>query len=56
MRKILPLSLILITFLFQNCKTDLLPAEVEAAINSVKEQYAPDKRVALFNIEARKGW
>lgn len=54
MRTILPLCLILIAFLFQNCKTDLLPSEVETAINAVKEQYAPDKRVALFNIEASK--
>ena len=46
-------SLLLAIFVIYSCATPTLPEEVLQSIAQVKEKYAPDKRVALFNIEAQ---
>ncbi|RIV53515.1 glycoside hydrolase [Flagellimonas taeanensis] len=47
----------LLSFVFMACetKTSTVPNKAEEAISSVKSTYAPDTRVALFDIEAVEG-
>lgn len=48
--------LLTLSILFTACKTDTTPEEdqVDALISSTKETFAPDKRVAIFDIEVEK--
>jgi len=48
--------LVLLTIIFSACKTDVAttPNKVDDVISSLKETYAPDKRVALFAIESKE--
>ena len=47
---------LLVALLFSACKTEQStdPNKVDEIISSVRETYAPDKRVALFDIESRE--
>ncbi|MBR9855375.1 MAG: SH3 domain-containing protein [Algicola sp.] len=47
---------VLFTFVFIACKTDKTsePNKADQIISSVREMYAPDKRVALFDIESKE--
>lgn len=46
----------LITLIFVACKTEnsTEPSKTDEIISSVREMYAPDKRVALFDIESKE--
>jgi len=46
-----PLLLLLILLTF-SCDHDPIPSEVTRTIESVREEYAPDRRVARFEVEA----
>jgi len=52
-RKCSLLAIVLLTVLWITaCSHDPLPPQVEPAIAAVRKAYAPDKRVALFDVEA----
>lgn len=51
-KSVYPLLLLLILSV-SSCNHDPIPSEVTRAIESVRQEYAPDKRVARFELEAK---
>lgn len=49
------LSLILFSILLFGCQTDNQQTEIEKRIADIKNKYAPDKRVALFEVQWENG-
>ncbi|MCG8328436.1 MAG: C40 family peptidase [Chitinophagales bacterium] len=50
MNKLLPLLLLLL--MFTSCQTEEVPEEINELLSEIKQTHAPDKRVAIWNIEA----
>ncbi len=46
-------AIILISLIFNNCKNNNSMENISGSIEQIKNEFAPDKRVALFNIEAK---